>query len=194
MTTPIVRAATGADAAAAIDVIVLAFSADPAARWTWPDPHQYLSEFPGFVKAFGGKAFTHGSAYCVGGYAGVALWLPPNVQPDEDELISLVQQTVAEPRHDDIFAVFEQMGHYHPSEPHWYLPLIGVDPSHQGEGYGSALMAHGLVLCDRDKTLAYLESSNPRNIPLYERFGFEVIGKIQAGPSPPIYPMLRKPR
>jgi hypothetical protein len=38
---------------------------------------------------------------------------------------------------------------------------------------------------------AYLESSNPRNIPLYERFGFELLGVIQGGDFPPITPMLR---
>ena len=153
-----------------------------------------LSQFPSFVNAIGGKAFAHGSAHYLEGYTGAALWLPPNVQPDENELFSLFQKTVAEELHKDVFAIFEQMGGYHPSEPHWYLPLIGVDPSWQGQGYGSALMAHGIAPCDRDKTLAYLESSNPKNIPLYQRFGFEVIGTIQAGASPPIFPMLRKPR
>jgi ribosomal protein S18 acetylase RimI-like enzyme len=83
---------------------------------------------------------------------------------------------------------------YHPSEPHWYLPLIGVDPSQQGKGYGSALLTHALMPCNRDHTCAYLESSNPKNIPLYERHGFEVLGTIQVGTSPPIFPMLRKPR
>jgi len=29
---------------------------------------------------------------------------------------------------------------------------------------------------------------------LYERFGFEALGVIQAGTSPPMWPMLRKPR
>jgi GNAT superfamily N-acetyltransferase len=29
---------------------------------------------------------------------------------------------------------------YHPAEPHWYLPLIGVDPAHQNNGHGAALM------------------------------------------------------
>ena len=29
--------------------------------------------------------------------------------------------------------------------------------------------------------MAYLESSNPRNIPLYERHGFEALGEIQVG-------------
>ena len=83
---------------------------------------------------------------------------------------------------------------YHPREPHWYLPFIGVDPSQQGKGYGSALMKHTLDACDRDHAAAYLESSNPKNVPLYERHGFELLGTIQAGTSPPIFPMLRKPR
>jgi len=194
MTTPIIRTATVSDEAPAIDVVVLAFSADPAARWTWPNPHQYVTHFPSFAKAFGGKAFTHGSAYYVDDYAGAALWLPPDVQPDENELITLLQQTVPERLLKDVFTVFEQMGRYHPSEPYWYLPLIGVDPSQQGKGYGSALMEHALIACDRDKKLAYLESTNQKNIPLYERHGFELLGTIQAGMSPPIFPMLRKPR
>ena len=86
------------------------------------------------------------------------------------------------------------MGSYHPNEPHWYLPLIGVDPVLQSNGFGSALLKHGLLPCDRENKVAYLESSNPRNIPLYERYGFEVLGEIQVGTSPTIFPMLRKPQ
>jgi ribosomal protein S18 acetylase RimI-like enzyme len=194
MTTPIIKIATASDEAAVIDVVTLAFSADPAARWTWPDPQQYLRHFPSFVRAFGGKALDHGSAYYVDGYAGAALWLPPHVHPDEDALITLLQRTASEPMRQDGFAVFEQMGRYHPREPHWYLPLIGVDPSQQGKGYGSALLQHALLSCDRDNMSAYLESTNPKNIPLYKRYGFELLGTIQVGASPRIFPMLRKPR
>ncbi len=194
MTTPVIRTATEADGAAAIDVVVLAFSADPAARWTWPHPQEYLKHFPSFVKAFGGRAFSHGSAYYVEGYAGAALWLPPGVHPDDDALMALLQRTGSEESRKDGLAVIEQMGRYHPSEPHWYLPLIGVDPSKQGKGYGAALMQPVLVRCDREKKLAYLESTNPRNISLYERQGFEALGTIQVGTSPPIVPMLRRPR
>jgi ribosomal protein S18 acetylase RimI-like enzyme len=190
----LVRTATAADEDPAIDAVVLAFSADPAARWTWPDPQQYLSHFPTFVRAFGGRAFAHKTAYCVDGYAGTALWLPPDVHPDEDALVSLVQRTAPERIQQEVSGVFEQMDRYHPREPHWYLPLIGVDPSQQGKGYGSALMRHTLVSCDRDHALAYLESTNPRNIPLYERHGFELLGTIQVGTSPPLFPMLRRPR
>jgi ribosomal protein S18 acetylase RimI-like enzyme len=194
MTTPIVKAAATSDEASAIAVVVLAFSGDPAARWTWPDPQQYLAHFPSFVKVLGGNAFAHGSAYCVDGYAGAALWLPPEIGPDEEALMELLQRTGSASVQKDLLAVFEQMERYHPREPHWFLPFIGIDPSLQGKGYGAALMKHALIPCDRDQKLAYLESSNPKNIPLYERYGFELLGTIQVGTSPPIFPMLRKPR
>jgi ribosomal protein S18 acetylase RimI-like enzyme len=86
------------------------------------------------------------------------------------------------------------MGKYHPQEPHWYLPLIGVDPAHQGKGFGSALLGHALEICDRDHLPAYLESSNPLNIPLYRRHGFELLDTLQVGSSPPVFPMLRPAR
>lgn len=194
MTAATIKTATASEEDPAIAVVVLAFGADPAARWAYPDPQQYLLHFPSFVRAFGGRAFAHGSAYYVDGYGGAALWLPPEVHPDEDTLDALMQRTVSERVQKDAIAVFEQMGRYHPSEPHWYLPLIGVDPAQQGRGYGSALMQHELIPCDRDNKYAYLESTSPRSVPLYERHGFEVLDTIQVGSSPPIFPMLRKPR
>ena len=193
-TLPKIKSATTADEEAVIAVITLAFSTDPAARWLYPDPHQYLTHMPPFVRAFGGKAFAHGSAYYVDGYAGAALWLPPEVHPDDHELSAMLVRTVTEWERRDVLAVFEQMGSYHPKEPHWYLPLIGVEAIHQGHGYGSVLMEHALKPCDRGQTLAYLESSNPRNISLYHRHGFEILGTIQVGTSPPLFPMVRKPR
>ena len=71
--------------------------------------------------------------------------------------------------------------------------MIGVDPAHQGQGYGSALLQHGLARCDREDKLAYLESTSPSRV-LYQRHGFELLGTIQGGSSPQLFPMLRKPR
>jgi ribosomal protein S18 acetylase RimI-like enzyme len=180
--------------APAIATVVLAFAGDPAARWNWPHAQQYLATMPRFVAALGGPAFDHRSAYSTDAYAGVALWLPPGVSPDEDMLSEIVQTTVSASIRDDVFAVFEQMAKYHPTRPHWHLPLIGVDPAHQGHGLGDALMTYALQRCDRERVPAYLESTNPRNITLYRRHGFEVLGTIQVGSSPPIVTMLRQPR
>ena len=81
---------------------------------------------------------------------------------------------------------------YFPREPHWYLPMIGVEPNAQGRGLGAALMRHALERCDRDGVTAYLESSNPLNISLYQRFGCERLGEIQLGDAPVVTPMLRR--
>lgn len=42
----------------------------------------------------------------------------------------------------------------HPTEPHWYLPMIGVAPINQGEGVGSVLMTEALKAVDRDGLIA----------------------------------------
>ena len=191
---PAIRSVEAHAEARAVNAIVLAFSADPVARWIYPAAHDFLSHFPAFVRGFGGRAFEHGTAYATPEIEGAALWLPPGVHSDDRALTSLIHQTVEEPTQGELLAVLERMDGYHPEEDHWYLPLIGVDPARQGGGFGAALMGHALVPCDRDKMLAYLESSNPANISLYERHGFELLGEIKVGSSPPLFPMLRQPR
>jgi ribosomal protein S18 acetylase RimI-like enzyme len=192
MIKPAIKTVTPSNADQTVGAVVLAFSADPAARWFYPDAHQFLTNFPSFVRAFAGKAFEYKSAYQIDGYSGAALWLPPGVHPDENAMISLLQRTIAEKHQQNVFAFLEQMDNYHPAEPHWYLPMIGVDPAHQHQGYGSALLQHALLACDSDHKPAYLESSSLKSIPLYERHGFKLLGTIQVGESPPIFPMLRR--
>jgi len=194
MTRPDVKIATETEEDAVIDALKLAFAADPATRCVWPNPQKYLLHFSKFAQAFGGMAFVNKSAQYVGNYSGAALWLPPKVDPDVDTLLGLLQETTSEEVQGIVPKVFEKMGGYHPSEPHWYLPLLGVDPLYHGKGLGSTLLKHATTKFDDDNVLAYLESSNPRNIPLYERHGFEVLGTIQLNKFPPIVPMLRKPQ
>lgn len=177
-----------------VDVITLAFATDPIARWVYPNSQQYLEYFPNFIRLFGGKAFETETAYYINSFSAAALWLAPGVSADEEALVALIQNTVAKDLQDDVFAFIEQMDKFHPKEPHWYLPMIGVDPTQQNKGYGAMLMKHALAVCDREGLSAYLESSNPRNITLYLRHGFEIVGTIQAGSSPVMFPMRREPR
>ena len=187
-----VHPATDAEQKTVIDVITLAFSSDPMARWAMPDPATYLTVMPDVVRAFGGKGFARGTVHCLdGGYA-AAMWLPPGVHPDSERMAAILEQHVSERTLPEMMQVFERMDVYHPKEPHWYLPLIGVDPACQGRGFGSTLLRYALETCDRDRLPAYLESSNPRNISLYERHGFVRLGTIQSGESPEVVPMLRR--
>ncbi len=59
--------------------------------------------------------------------------------------------------------------------PHYYLSVLGVDPLLQGRGHASALVRPHLQRADAEGALVYLESSKASNVPLYERWGFQVV-------------------
>ena len=126
--------------------------------------------------------------------AAVALWLPPGTDPDGEAVVRVLTETVATAKHADTFAVLEQMEAAHPTYPHWYLALLGVDPARQGLGMGSRLLEAGLRTVDAGHLPAYLETPNPHSVAFYERFGFVVSGRAQAGTCPPIVSMVRATR
>ena len=179
----------------ALATLTVAFVADPMVRYMFPAAETYLEAYPRFLKAFCGLGIERGTAFRDESFGGVCIWLPPGSEPDNDAL-SAVNKTAIPPERLETFkGINEEMVQYHPhDEPLWYLPCIGVDAAAQGRGLGSALMKHTLQLCDEQGTRAYLESSNPANISLYERHGFEVMGRIEVGSAPPITPMIRERR
>jgi GNAT superfamily N-acetyltransferase len=182
---------TRADATSVLSGLAPGFSADPFMRWLYPDPHAFLTHFPCVMDHFGGRGFEHGAAYSDEGGTTAALWLPPDVHPDEENLVACFENTVAPEKHAALFATFEQMDRFHPTEPCWDLAFIATDPAVQGKALGSALLAHCLEACDADGRPAHLESTNPSNLSLYRRHGFEEIGVIEAEGVPPLCPMLR---
>jgi ribosomal protein S18 acetylase RimI-like enzyme len=189
-----VVAAGPADMEPLISVIVRAFAADPVARWMYRDRQRYFAYFGRFIRAFAGKAFSTGTAWCIDGNLGGALWLPPGVRPDEDAIAAVLDESVPRDVVADVNAMFIEMAAYHPRNPHWYLPTIGIQPHAHRMGLGSALLAEALGRCDQEHMPAYLESSNPANATFYRRLGFEPLGVIRAGHSPPMVPMLRGAR
>lgn len=178
----------------AFDTLVIAFSADPIMRWLYPEAREYLTHFPEFLAAYGGQAFAEKTAWRLGPFSAVALWLPPGLHVDGDAFVAMLKETVAPERHEDALSVVDQMDEAHPAVPHWYLALLGVDVAQQGMGLGGELMKHCLRVVDQDHVPAYLDSSNPRNVSFYERHGFKVTGEAEAGASPRVVSMLRAAR
>lgn len=191
---PMLRIATRAESEQVADALLLAFSRDPVARWALPDPTLYRVGFTAFALAFGGVALDCGTAFVSDDFGGAALWLPPGEAPDEAAVAAAFERSAPPERLAALFELMEKMGGHHPDEPHWYLPLMGVDPAQQGRGLGAALLRHALACVDREGMPAYLESTNPANLSLYRRHGFEVIAELRAGDSPLVFPMLREPR
>jgi GNAT superfamily N-acetyltransferase len=189
-----IRSATSEEIPRAIAAIVAAFLTDPPARFAWPSPHDYFETMPLATREFAGASFKHGTAYVTADFRGAALWLPPGVEPNGELLEKIFRDTAKREHLSDLLATFEKMAKSHPTEPHWYLPQIGVDPTAQGKGFGDALMRYALNRCDEENTMAYLEASKPDNVPFYRHYGFEAVAEIQIGAAPPLTPMVRKPR
>ena len=182
------------DRSKALATLVSAFIGDPLERWLYPEAWAYLTHFPRFIESFAGPAFEADTAWCLGDYTAVALWLPPATEADGDAIAGVIKDSVSPAKHRDAFAVLDLMAHGHPTGPHWYLSLLGVDSAHQGLGLGARLLTAGLKVVDADHLPTYLETPNPRTVPFYERHGFVVTGRAQAGTCPPLVGMLRPAR
>jgi GNAT superfamily N-acetyltransferase len=54
----------------------------------------------------------------------------------------------------------------------WYLSIVAVAPTAQGQGLGRKLLEPTLAEADRKSARCYLETFSPRNLSFYERLGF----------------------
>jgi len=164
-----------------IDSLVAAFAADPVLRHLFPDDAGY----PRHAAAFFGDLFDRrvhrGTVWTIEHGASVAMWDAPgaDVGPPVDG--SLADQLPA----DALARVAAYDAAVHgsmPSEPFWYLGVLGTDPAHAGRRWGHALMATGLRRAAADGLPAVLETSNPGNVEVYRRAGWAVAAEVPAGP------------
>ena len=197
-----VRPAGKADLAGLSAVLGRAFADDPVFAWVLPNAAGRAARNTAFFAGMARHVFLkHGGvevADSSAGIAGATLWAPPGHWPPSrlasffsapSSVRAFGRRLLAGKRVDD--ALLE----HHPEEPHWYLMAIGTDPAARGAGYGQALLRSRLDRCDAEHSPAYLESSNPVNVPYYERFGFETIQEItipDGGPT--LWGMWRTPR
>lgn len=110
MTRPALSTVPAGDAPNVLATIVSAFARDPVERWLWPQEGQYLAHFPRFVEAFGGPAYAQQTVWTLGGFSAVALWLAPASEPDGEAIVEVLNETASPDKHDDTFAVLEQIG------------------------------------------------------------------------------------
>ena len=172
-----------ADARDAADVLARAFHDDLVFSWMLPAEHtrnRRLRRY--FVTELRHESLRHGAVEVArdrGRIAGVAVWFPPGTWSGT-QVGALPGYLRAFGRRLDSCSRYMSVAvRAHPREqPHWYLAIIGVDPSHKGQGVGAALLRSRLERCDKEGMAAYLESSNLENVPLYEHFGFQATGTL----------------
>ncbi|OYX44421.1 MAG: hypothetical protein B7Z02_06685 [Rhodobacterales bacterium 32-67-9] len=189
-----IRAATSADLERMGALLTVAFAADPFVRWILPDPHVFMQSNYDYARLNAEPGFAHGANHIIGDGWGMAIWRPPGVAPDPAALGANMRAYFAPDRIAGFQALLAACEPYHPHEPHWHLSLIAVDPAYRGRGLGGRLLEHGLGVCDRDGLPVYLESTNPRNLTVYQRQGFEILAEVRIDGLPSRYPMWRPTR
>jgi GNAT superfamily N-acetyltransferase len=128
----------------------------------------------------------------------IAGWLKPGAypRPTGQELVHTarsVWSVVRGRRRIQAARLFFEVDRLHPKEPHWYLALLATDPSAQGRGLGSALLAPVLEECDREGVLAYCETQKFENVAWYARSGFTVSGEVRLPGTPTVWLLRREP-
>tara|TARA_B000000437_G_scaffold170333_1_gene126524 strand:+ start:756 stop:1328 length:573 start_codon:yes stop_codon:yes gene_type:complete len=183
---------TQEDQKAAVDLLLLAFSSDPFQRFLMPDPSIYLRNSAIWFNNAASQSISTQTLFGLEDNSGIAIWFPPNYSV-QFEALEETYKDIPKQSREDIYRYFNEFENSKPKDV-WYLEYLGVDPNNHSQGIGTQLLKKSLNEIDALHDAAYLESSNPRNMSLYERHGFEVVSKFQFGYGPPIHTMYRKAR
>jgi GNAT superfamily N-acetyltransferase len=196
-----VRPAARADVRELSTVLARAFYDDPVMLYIVPDDGARAKALPPFFAALTRHHFlSRGGSEVAGGrgvIGGATLWDPPGRRKSTRWESLRMMPALAwhfRSRAKQAQVLGDVMEEHHPEEPHWYLMIIGTDPTVRGKGFGQALMRSRLDRCDGERAPAYLEATKEELLPYYGRFGFEQIGEIQIPDGPKMWPMWRAPR
>ena len=161
----------------ATDILAGAFYRDPLWGWAFPDDARRFEQHRAVWGTFVDAAIRYPWVRMNESGTAVALWIPPGGSELTDEGEAAFEPLIVSMLGDDaplVIDAFAALEHAHPhDEPHFYLSLLGTDPQHLGRGYGLGLLEDNLREIDALGMPAYLESSNPGNVALYVRHGFE---------------------
>jgi hypothetical protein len=168
-----------------INMIGRAFQKDPFSAHIYPDAEERQRRLKLMFAIALRFSFRYGEVSITPEGTGAACWLPP-----ECTTVSFKQLLSIGALQLSLQMGLPAMGRINNSEgymkserrrcvpqPHWYLWVLGVDPDNQGQGLGGLLLRSGLERADASALPCYLETMNPANVTLYQKFGFEIAGE-----------------
>ncbi len=191
------REAHAADTAQLAHVLTRAFQYDPVHRWMLPTDSEWARASLPFWTQLLRRWLRYGTVLTTDGLEGTALWSPPNAAREgvvENCIFSVRMLSILKHRALRGLRLQQLLEARHPRAPHWYLSVLGTAPEHRRKGVSAAVMEPVLRRCDAEGWIAYVESSNRANIPLYQSRGFQVTGEVVVRDGPTVWPMVREPR
>jgi ribosomal protein S18 acetylase RimI-like enzyme len=113
------------------------------------------------------------------GVAGLSLPGKPNWPPALKDVYAQLETVIGAESRARLEAYSQQADNNRPGKPHYQLGLIGVDPQHGGNGFGSELMRafHRMADANPSSTGIWLDTENPRNVPWYQKHGYQILAE-----------------
>jgi ribosomal protein S18 acetylase RimI-like enzyme len=177
------RTVVGDDAERMVRIIVDAFYDDPLWSWAFPDDALRRGQHEALWGLFVRGAVRYPFCWLAENESATSVWIPPGgteLSPDQEQELDRMLTGALSASAERVRLVFELFEAAHPhEEPHYYLSLLATDPRQRGHGYGLALLGANVAAIDAVGGAAYLEASNPANVPLYERYGFREWTRFQ---------------
>jgi ribosomal protein S18 acetylase RimI-like enzyme len=178
-----------------VEIMVGAFFDDPLWSWAFPDPSRRREQHRELWRLCVEGALRYPSVWLSEEDAAASVWIPPGgteLSEEQQARFGPLVNDIAGPEAQRVFDAFALLENEHPhDEQHYYLSLLGTDPRHRGHGYGLGLLADNLTAIDAEGRPAYLEASNPGNVALYQRYGFEVVTTCSIAGGPDVTTMWR---
>jgi len=189
----------------ATEVLSRAFQNDPLWQYLAPNEARRTRMMSSAFRILVRYSLLYGEVYTTMGLDGLACWLPPgNTTPTFSRLLRVGIRGVPFQfgwtgfRRYAAVERFTAAAHKRIAPGHhWYLWGLGVEPVCQGQGIGSMLIQPVLERADAGGLPCYLETMNERNVPFYQKHGFNVMdeGEVSSsdGSRVHIWAMLREP-
>ncbi len=184
-------------------VLARAFQHDPLMNFLYPNSATLPDSPARFYQATLRMGLAYGEVHTTPIMEGVAVWISPgNADFGFGPLLRCGFVTAVLLAGLRSLGRFMRMANYMEkvnkpilARPHWHLMMIGIQPSRQGQGLGSTLLQPMLDRADAEEIPCMLESGNERNLPFYQRHGFEVAAHHQIPKGgPEVWVMVREPR
>jgi ribosomal protein S18 acetylase RimI-like enzyme len=172
--------ASSADLGQLVETLSSAFQHDPALSWILPDSTQRRFRLPKLFDIVVRSDLSAGSALRSESCEAVTLWRAPGKAQ-----VGLIETLLSGLGYFQTFGaalgraktVLRAMESHHPNgDSYWYLHYAGVRPEHQGKGWGSAAIRHGLTRAQAEGLPVYLETAKESKVALYRKLGFKLVG------------------
>ena len=184
----------------AAEILSLAFQADPLITYLIPDEEKRISHAYQFYRVLVTNGLRVGEVYGIlahensndskdvneitNPYAAISVWYHGG---NSLAVLDMIRSGVLRYfKYRFFYRMIPLMGTLQRTEKihhelvpfdHYYLSLLGAHPNYKGKKYTATLLRTLFAEFDRNNLPSYLETNKESNVPVYQHFGYKIIGE-----------------